>query len=324
MPGPTLLSETGLYADLAARTLAPGVIGFAPAHPLWADDAQKERFILLPPGTKIDTSDMDNWVFPIGTKIWKTFHVDGKLIETRFLWKREDKRIDGWWKCAYLWEPDGSEATAKPDGVPSALGTTHDVPPQEDCVECHASVRDAAIGFSAMELSAPGAGAGAGDAGAAGDADADAGDAGTSAGGPGTGLLLSFAAQGFFTNPPSADFAVPGTGVVHDALAYMHGNCGFCHKKDGLLSFQSAMRLRLLTTDLTPAQTGAYTTPIHLKMRHVMGTDISEGVVPGQPEKSQLYMRMITAAVRMPPEGTKVVDTVGSGLVREWILALPP
>jgi hypothetical protein len=33
---------------------------------------------------------------------------------------------------------------------------------------------------------------------------------------------------------------------------------------------------------------------------------------------------MISAAVRMPPEGTKVVDTVGSGLVREWILALPP
>jgi hypothetical protein len=68
----------------------------------------------------------------------------------------------------------------------------------------------------------------------------------------------------------------------------MHGNCGFCHKTDGLLSYQSAMRLRLLTTDLTPEQTGAYTTPIHLKMRHVMPPDIGEGVVPGQPEKSQL------------------------------------
>jgi hypothetical protein len=107
-------------------------------------------------------------------------------------------------------------------------------------------------------------------------------------------------------------------------LAYFHGNCGFCHKKDGKLQDQSALRLRLLTTDTTPEVTGAYTTPIHLKMRHVMGTDIGEGVVPGQPEKSQLYMRMITPAVRMPPEGTQVVDTVGSGFVREWILALPP
>jgi hypothetical protein len=302
VPGPALLSETGLYADLAARTLAPGVTSFAPAHPLWADGAQKERFILLPPGAKIDTSDMDNWVFPIGTKLWETFRVDGKLIETRFLWKRETEHLDGWWKCAYVWAPDGSEAIATPDGVLSALGTTHDVPPQTDCIECHANVSDKAIGFSAMELSAPDAG------------DADAG----------TGLLLSFAAQGFFTTPPTTDFAVPGTGVVHDTLAYLHGNCGFCHKKDGHLSYQSAMRLRLLTTDLTPEQTGAYTTPIHLKMRHVMAPDIGEGIVPGQPEKSQLFMRMISTTVRMPPTGTKVLDTVGIGLVSEWILALPP
>jgi hypothetical protein len=311
--GPGRLSETGLYADVASKTLAPGVLRFAPARPLWADGASKERFVLLPPGTKIDTTDMNEWIFPVGTKMWKEFHVSGKLVETRFLWKRVDAPgVDAWWKAAYVWEGDGADAIVKPDGVLSALGTTHDVPSQDDCIYCHAHVRDVVIGFSAMELSSPSAG----DAGAN---DASAGDAGAN-----TGLLLSFASQGFFTKPPTADFAVPGTGMVRDVLAFLHGNCGFCHKAEGRLHDQSAIRFRLLTTDLTPEQTGAYTTPIHLKMRHVMGADIDEGIVPGQPEKSQVYMRMITEAVRMPPKGTKVIDAYGSALVRDWILALPP
>jgi hypothetical protein len=311
--GPQRLSETGLYADLASRTLAPGVLRFTPAHPLWADGAQKERFILLPPGAKIDTSDMDAWVFPVGTKLWKAFRVDGKLVETRFLWKRgSSPGSDSWWKAAYVWEADGSDAIVKPDGVPSASGTTHDVPSQTDCVYCHENVRDVAIGFSAFELSSPRAGA----------TDGGVDEAGAPP--EGTGLLLSLAAQGIFTTPPNADFAVPGSGGVRDVLAYFHGNCGFCHKKDGKLQDQSALRLRLLTTDTTPEVTGAYTTPIHLKMRHVMPPDIDEGVVPGQPERSQLYLRMISDTVRMPPKGTKVVDPYGSGLVRDWILALPP
>ena len=313
--GPIRLSETGLYADFAARTLAPGVSRFAPSHPLWADGAEKERFVLLPPGSKIDTTDMDNWVFPVGTKMWKAFRVGGKLIETRLLWKRDEKgRIDGWWKAAYLWEADGSDAIAKPDGVLSALGTSHDVPSQEDCILCHAQVRDVVIGFSAIGLSAPSAGV----------ADAGASDAGAPAGEEGTGLLLPFAARGVFTNPPSADFAVPGSGIARDAIAYLNANCGFCHKKDGHLQGQSEMRLRLLTTDLTAEQTGAYTTPIGLKMRHTMPPDIDKGVVPGQPEKSQLYMRMIVDNVRMPPKGTKVFDLSGSAVIRDWILALPP
>src|SRR5690349_12344978 len=69
--GPTNLSETGLYADFPSRTLAAGVIRYSPRFELWSDGADKARFLLLPAGTTIDTSDMDNWVFPVGTKAWK-------------------------------------------------------------------------------------------------------------------------------------------------------------------------------------------------------------------------------------------------------------
>jgi hypothetical protein len=307
--GPTRLSETGLYADFASRTLAPGIIRFAPAHPLWADGAEKSRYLLLPAGTRIDTRDMDRWVFPVGTKVWKEFKVDGKVVETRLLWRRRSEPgIDSWWHVAYVWAADGSDAIANVDGAPSALGTTHDVPSQDDCKYCHMHVRDAVIGFSAMELSSPGLTISQG--GANGDVP--------------TGLLLPLARQGVFTDPPTADLVVPGTGIVRDALAYLHGNCGFCHNEQMNQLIKRTIRFRLMSTDATPEQTGAYTTTFHTKMFHTMEDGVDEAIVPGEPDKSQAYRRMTaTDLTRMPPKGTNVVDAAGGALIRDWILGLP-
>lgn len=292
--GPSRLSETGLYADFASRTLADGVVSFAPAHPLFSDGEEKARFIQLPAGTKIDTAEMDRWSFPADTKAWKEFRVGGKLVETRMLWKRGSARgIEEWTRVAFVWEPDGSDAIARPEGVKGASDSAHDIPSSEDCRYCHGNVNDVLIGFSAIELSTDG-------------------------------QLLSFAKKGTFTKPPSAEFAVPGSGTVRDTLGYLHGNCGFCHNDEGALQSQSAIRLRLLVDQATPDETGLLTTTINTKMRHTVG-DIDRAVVPGQPEKSQLYMRMITLDIgRMPPKGPKLLDPVGSGAVRDWISALPP
>jgi hypothetical protein len=70
---PATLSCTGLYADIATKTLAQGVRSYQPAVPLWSDGAQKARWIELPPGTQIDASDPSEWTFPVGTKVWKEF-----------------------------------------------------------------------------------------------------------------------------------------------------------------------------------------------------------------------------------------------------------
>jgi hypothetical protein len=64
--------QTGLYADTAAGTLAPGVSAFTPQFALWSDASTKQRWLYLPPDSKIDTTDMDNWVYPVGTKFWTT------------------------------------------------------------------------------------------------------------------------------------------------------------------------------------------------------------------------------------------------------------
>src|SRR5579871_63665 len=152
--GPSRLSHTGLYGDFSTRTYADGIIRYTPRYPLWSDGAEKARYLLLPPNTQIDTSDMDNWQFPVGTRVWKEFTVNGQLIETRLL-QKEWNDPSGWWECAYLWAADGSDATCVPDGMDNANGTTHYVPSQIDCGWCHGNVKDVLIGISAIQLSSP-------------------------------------------------------------------------------------------------------------------------------------------------------------------------
>jgi hypothetical protein len=294
--GPMRLSETGLYADFGARTLAPGVIEFAPRYPLWSDGAEKRRFLLLPPGSKIDTRAMDYWSFPVGTKAWKQFTRDGKVVETRLLWKGKEGK-DGWWEIAYAWDGAGADATAVPDGVDNALGTPHHVPSQLECFRCHGGVTDVLIGVSAIQLSRAG----------------------------GQGPLTTLANAGWLSDPPPAEFDPPGQGSVQDTLGYLHGNCGHCHNQEAIFLNLKNLRMRLLTTFKTPEETDTYTTSIHLKTFHEYPAGVWIAVEPGQPTKSQLYMRMATRDdFQMPPVCTRVVDDVAVKLVGDWITALPP
>src|SRR5688500_4722934 len=78
---PASLRATGLYTpggEVSAESLA-----FAPQYPLWSDGAAKRRWIRLPAGTSVDAAGAD-WVFPVGTRLWKEFSVAGRRVETRF------------------------------------------------------------------------------------------------------------------------------------------------------------------------------------------------------------------------------------------------
>ena len=53
---PERLSEAGLYENLAeSEALAEGVVEYRPRFELWADGAEKRRFLFIPPGAPIDT-----------------------------------------------------------------------------------------------------------------------------------------------------------------------------------------------------------------------------------------------------------------------------
>jgi hypothetical protein len=158
---PGELSCTGLYSDWTKKTLAPDVVNYAPGLVLWSDGAQKTRWIQLPAGQKIDTSSMDEWTFPVGTKIWKEFRLplgDASApvrIETRLLWKQG---ANDWVRTTYRWSADGeTSAVELMAGELDANGAGYEVPSVYECNDCHNGRVDGVLGFEAVALAAPGA-----------------------------------------------------------------------------------------------------------------------------------------------------------------------
>ncbi len=296
LTGPSLLSQTGLYADFGARTLAPGLTTWAPRYPVWSDGAVAERWLLLPDGARVDTSDMDQWVFPVGTRMWKQFTLDGRLMETRLLWKQHEG-IDGWFGMAYLWREDGSDADAVPAGAEDPFGIAYDVPSQVECPECHGNARDYPISPSALQLSS---------------ADGHSGD------------LTAWAAKQLLSDPPATELQPPGQGVVQDALGYLHGNCGYCHNDDWRIGALVHLRTRLAVGETDPTRSAAYRTAIGVRENHDMPSVGRIGIVPGDPDHSQLWARLghRDDGWEMPPHCSVRVDDAGVQLVRDWILGL--
>ena len=122
---------------------------YEPENQLWADGAQKRRFMQLPAGTQIDTTEMDSWKFPVGTKVWKEFFLDGRKLETRLL----EKRPDGtWFMMAFAWNEAETDALPVPEGQTDARDTPHDIPTTAQCNTCHRNASDFLLSIQAMQL----------------------------------------------------------------------------------------------------------------------------------------------------------------------------
>jgi hypothetical protein len=290
---PMHLSETGLYADIATGELAAGVAPFTPRFPLWSDGSEKQRWLLLPEGAQIDTSNMDDWTFPEGTKVWKQFSNAGVRIETRLLEKRGPSEAD-WIALAYLWQPDGQDAIAAPLGAIDAQHTEHNVPAAGECVACHGGRRSFILGFSALQLA---------DSAAAGELD-----------------LKALAEQGRLSDPPASIHAITGGPVELAALGYLHANCSHCHnqtrpERDGARCFEPKDGYDFT---LAVGKLGTVTeTPTY---RTVVG----HAVKPGDPDDSRLYELVSSRGMfrQMPPLATEKVDSSATANLRAWIEGL--
>jgi hypothetical protein len=319
---PSDLSCTGLYADWATKTVAPGVMAYTPSYVLWSDGAQKSRWIYLPEGTTIDTSDMDDWTFPVGTKVWKEFRWPdadaattyagvpaGQRIETRMLWKRPS----GWDVLIYRWSADESTAALSLAGETDVLGTTYEVPGVNECYSCHSGRQDFLLGFDLIGTGAPGA-------------------AGVT--------LASLADAGRLSAPPPAtSITIPedSTGLSAFALGYLHVNCGVsCHNTN--CNAQAAAKgvyFKLLADQLYPdggtakvPELDSYKTAVKV-VSDLMPNGTSYVIIdPGNADASILTHM---AAARdpdaggfkpMPPLVSHIPDPVDVAKVEAWINAL--
>lgn len=264
----------------------PEVRSFRPRFELWSDGASKQRFIWLPPGAQIDTSDMGSWQFPVGTKLWKEFTRDGVRVETRLL----QRLPGGWIGLAYLWQEDGADATAAPYGAINALGTPHDVPASNECDACHAGRSSHVLGFSAVQLAQQTV--------------AEALD------------LDELIRSELVSHVPAVMPQVPGNETEQAALGYLHANCSHCHNASrpsrvGSRCFDPESGIDfLLRADEEPTATETST--------YRTATDAIEA---GQPNDSTL-IDLVSQRSRfrqMPPLASEVVDAAAVTLLRRWI-----
>lgn len=297
------LSETGLFSEVATLKVGAETLAFEPTYKLWSDGAAKRRWVRLPPGTKIDTTDMDHWVFPVGTKVWKEFSRDGVLLETRLV-ERYGESPEDYWFSSFVWNADGSDAVLTVDGVQNVNGSTHDAPSQKDCGACHRGDAGRVLGLSAIQLSrARGTGEGP--------------------------ALADLAAMGLLSAPtesPEPGYVVPGDAQTAAALGYLHANCGHCHNLHGTSWPDTQMVLRLRVAERDPATSELYKSTVGTALQYWRGGAITLRVTPGAPDTSALVARMNTRGTKdqMPSLATETPDPDGLALVRAWIGALPP
>jgi hypothetical protein len=179
---------------LSETVYAEGGLDYTVRYPLWSNATEKERFIQLPEGSQIDTSDPDHWIYPVGTRAYKTFAWNDQPVETRLL----EKTSEGWAAGVYLWEADGSEAWLT-DGTEVEplveMSVPYTVPSVTACASCHVTAPDKLLGPEPFQLGSQG--------------------------------LELF--EPYLSRPVSVPVVVDSDLGV-EARGYLHGNCAFCHQ----------------------------------------------------------------------------------------------
>jgi len=308
---PSRLADTGLYTGGTIGAIDPRNRPFLPQYPLWSDGAAKARWFFLPPGAAIDTTDPDDWRFPVGTKFWKEFTFDGRRVETRFLWRAS---ASGWVFATYVWNQEGTDAVLAPDaGIRHVIdlpgGRGHDIPAAADCRACHGDTHAGPLGFNALQLST--------------DRDPNAIHGERLAPGMTTIATLNAAGQlaparpELVANPPRIRTSDPGTRAV---LGYFAANCGHCHNRAGDIAYDgpSLKHSDVLDGDAVAAALLARATAWQVPGQPE-GTSFM--LRRAHPEASAMLVRMQSRrpSSQMPPLGTNVRDEEAIAAVAKWI-----
>jgi hypothetical protein len=307
------LECAGLYEDIAAKTVKPSARPYTPALSFWADGAEKQRWVDLPSGEKIDITSFDEWAFPNGTKLWKEFSLDGKRIETRLYAKGQDGR---WKHTSYRWNDAETDAVRVGGGDTVARdgGPPYVIPDTFQCNQCHDGREEPVLGFDAVSLGLPGA--------------------------EGVTLAVLAAEDRLSAAPPATALTIPddGTGAATAAFGWLHANCGSCHNPSaGAGAFFTGLYFHIRPSqlladggvasgsDLDAVQTSCGVTSTRSDDAGVPYLRVD----PGAPEASAVAILAgrraagePSSAVQMPPLVTRRVDADGHALLSAWIGAL--
>jgi hypothetical protein len=335
---PMTIKETGLFPSAPDFTKhAASMRKFTPFPPLWSDGMEKERFLLLPAGKKIDNTDPKSWVFPVGTILVKTFFDDSgaagapRPIETRFIRRvGEATAFTEYDYYLYQWNPDGKDAKLILDdrngdsmafatvkitinrtmnGTPLKINNgqpfDHTLPSRDMCGGCHQQngvTFQTFIGFDELRLNTKVTPTAV------------------------KTQLQEFLDAAIFMKPgaPAPATIVDADPTLLKVKQFIKGNCVHCHNAKGMVF------------DMSPEVFVANTVGQATMAQSVQPPPGWLRIVPGDPEKSVLYvqarrmplpMPTMAGADRlrpMPPYGVNDIapDQDGLAAIKAWILSL--
>lgn len=288
---PKTLSATGCFKASDPKQTVPALIPYAPQAQLWSDNAEKHRYFAIPDGTKITALADGDFDLPSGSVTVKTFFLNGKRIETRLFMRHSS---GDWAGYSYEWNDAETDATLLSSGKTKTVGTqTWTYPSRAQCMACHTAAANRTLGLEAAQLNHDF----------------------TYPTGRTRNQLSTLERLGYFTA------AVPAVRALADpfgsepvesrARSYLHANCSNCHR---LNAGEGPQDFRF---SLPTAETNSCNVPPSNGDLGVTGAKI---FVPGDPGNSLISLRMKTlGANRMPPLGSAIVHTQGTGLIDSWI-----
>jgi hypothetical protein len=306
---PTDVFCIGLYHAKSSKQTVPEAHRYKPGVVLWSDGADKQRYLELPSGSTIDTSEWDAWKFPVGTKVFKEFRFDNKLVETRMLWKQAPTN---WVMATYLWDSEEKSATLNTSMKPVLLDTGYEIPTAKDCGKCHHGGADKVLGVEAVALGLASA----------------------------EGMTLAeLVSARLLSNPPQdTSIALPEdeSGNAAAALGFFHANCGMpCHSTRGM-GDETQLVLRLRADEFWTAdgkarieavsQTDAYLAAVGVDPTTASVAQQFPGakrIAPGAHDMSLLWILSHRRdEYQMPPLVSHKIDEPDSQVVANWIDAL--
>ncbi|MFM7929290.1 MAG: hypothetical protein ACKO9Q_16410, partial [Pirellula sp.] len=170
---PRLLSQTGLFEDVAKHRYAKGVVPYSVNSPLWSDGAHKERAFAIPQNDsqdqRIEFQNQFGWTFPNSTVLIKSFAIQEQAgdpkshrwIETRLMLREQNE----WVGYSYRWNQQGTDAElvdASGQDVDyqildeSVSGGTRiqkwHYPSRAECMVCHSRAANYTLGLQTSQL----------------------------------------------------------------------------------------------------------------------------------------------------------------------------
>lgn len=325
-PMPKQLSLTGVFADTAQMSPAPGLLPYSIKVPPWSDGAIETRYLSVPytgqpgaPVEQISFSPTGEWKFPAGTVFVRTFELATnamnpaltRRLETQLLVRDTNGAAYG---VTYKWRADNSDADLLTDSltedIPIVTATgrqtqTWYFPSMSDCLVCHTPAANFVLGVKTRQLN---------------------GDFTYPSTGQMDNQLRTLNRLGLF-NPAIDEAAISGyprlsaltdrnVPLEERVRSYLDANCAECHRPGGS----------------GPTLDTRYDTP--LARQHLVNMPVSCGdlgfanarvVVPKDLNRSILWDRMNTTNItlRMPSLTRTLVDTNAVESVAEWIKSLP-